>query len=331
MTEHNPLWKTTKAPRLPTDVEFLAMSDDEIAEFSCIRQGNWKKVPRERMNDAIISAVIKAHPTGITIIYSFQTEQRAQHVEDALIQWKSKTLQRLRPHDYPRNEAFVCELISADPQYYRHLPRELKTPNMTDAALAADITLIDETPSTLITEHHILMALDQDPQRLNSSIKTPGCPLSTATIERLMEEAPVFALKMQSQLSPEQIKRLANNEPAYWTSRRLPPVETLALIHNLMTHPQPGTGTRHMLLRLHDYQQKEPHKLYRDVLGSHEMAAMYALIALDIHTPETFGKHVRNMPKLMPYYQELYGSEAAMNLTRSPKLRRSILDRDLGM
>ena len=331
MNQHNPLWKTSKTPKLPTDVEFLAMNDDEIAAYCCAREDNWKKVPTQRINDTIISAIVKAHPKGITIIYSFPTEQRVRHVEDALIQWKSKCLQRLRSQDYPSNEAFVCELISADPEYFRHLPREFKTPNMTDAALNANIALIDDTPSTLITEHHLLMALDQDPQRLNSSIKTPGCKLSQATLERLLVEAPVFALKLQSQLSPEQISHLANTEPGFWTFQRLPTVEALALIQELMTHPQPGSGAQHMLSLLQQYQQKQPHELYRNLFRSTELEALFALVALDVHTPDVFAKHVRNMPKLMPYYQELYGSEAAMNLTQSPKLRREILDRDFGM
>ncbi len=207
--------------RMPTMTEFLAMNEGQVIEFCCRKEGSWSQVPKELISEAVISAVIMAHPRGISIVRSVNSPLRQQHVENALLHWKSKAFQVIKSNDYPQNEAFICDLIEEDPALYRHLPRAYKTQRMADVAIAADIKMFEETPSTLISEHHLLLAAEQDQLLLSSSSKSVEVELSESTCERLIERTPNFAIRLCRQLTPEQIFTLANTTPLFWNHPRL--------------------------------------------------------------------------------------------------------------
>jgi LmbE family N-acetylglucosaminyl deacetylase len=73
--------KITNPARIQTKTEFLAMSNEDIITYCSEKEGNWKKVPRERINDKVISAMIQAQPKGVVALYSFKSDMHAQHVE----------------------------------------------------------------------------------------------------------------------------------------------------------------------------------------------------------------------------------------------------------
>jgi hypothetical protein len=332
MHNNNPLYGYRKTPKIPTNTEFMAMSDEDIIAYCTEKEDNWKKVPRERIDDRVIAAMVQAHPKAVVALYSLKSDKHAEHVEAALLKWKSKALQRLRKADYPEDQKFVCALITEDPAYYRHLPREYKTPAFADAAIAADISMYEETPSTLITEHHILMVLEQAPELLSNRSKTPSCQLSPAVIEAIIEKAPDFfvSMAMQQQLSHEQIKRVANTSILFWNYCSIPQPEIFDLMIETLKNPAPGKGSKSLQRKIEGAKSMKPHEVVRALNGAGQLTPFY-LMTLDILEPAIFSKHVKAFPKLMPYYQQIYGSEAAMALTNSPKIRRDILGLDIGL
>jgi hypothetical protein len=237
-----------------------------------------------------------------------------------------------RKADYPQDESFVCALIGEDPAYYRHLPRECKSPRIADAAMAADVKMYNETPSHLITEHHLLMVLEQAPELLVDSFKTPSCQLSPPTINKVLEIAPDFftTSAMQKQLSKEQLTKLANMSCRFWHACSFSLPEVFDLMVETLSNPMPGKGAVHLKKMVDSAKTRKPHQLARSLEQASLEAPIY-LMALDILDPLIFSRHVKALPSLMRYYQNIYGSEAAIALSSTLKNKRNVLERDLDL
>lgn len=176
------------------------------------------------------------------------------------------------------------------------------------------------------------MVLEQAPELLANRSKTPGCRLSPEVIETILEIEPDFFIGsgMQRQLSPEQIKRVANTSGLFWKFCSIPQPEIFDLIAETLQNPAPGKGAENLKARIDNARSMKPHEVVRALNGAGQETPFY-LMALDILDPAIFSRHVKALPKLTPYYQSIYGSEAAMALTNSPKLRQGILSRDMGL
>lgn len=53
MNNNSPLYGYRKTPKIPTNTEFMAMSDEDIIAYWTDKEDNWKKVPRERIDDRL--------------------------------------------------------------------------------------------------------------------------------------------------------------------------------------------------------------------------------------------------------------------------------------
>jgi hypothetical protein len=313
--------------------DHIGMSDKALIDFCRKRASNWKKIPKDRLNDTLISAVIDAHQKGIEIIYSIKTPRRSLHIEEALFKWKSKALKRLLVNDIPRNEEFICALISEDPDCFKGLPRDLQTQAVIDAAILADYRMFSDAPNELITEHHILIVLERNHEFLQACFKTPICQLSMETKEHLLEKTPTFLVNsaLFTQLDSAQVERLASATQAFWNFRRLLPVESVRLVKKMLEIHNPGPGAS-LIRRLVKYAARNNYAVaIQDVLNSDSLHSDIGLVSLLTSQPKVFAEHAKEHPRLMPYYQQLYGAESAMKLTESPDIRREILSRDLGM
>jgi hypothetical protein len=317
-------------PRTPSKAELMLFSDAEIIDFCVAKDGNWLRVPSEKINDDVIAAVINAHPRGILIIYKYDTALRAQHIDASLLKWKSKALQRLQNKDIPRDEALIIAAISDDPSFYKHLPRESKKGTVIDAALAADINLYNETPSNQITEHHILMVIEQAPSFLSNRSKNPNCALSESVIDRILEIDAGFLRNppLQRQLNKQQLIKLANCDSLFWGHNILPLAETLQLMQMVLALPTHGEGADKLKHIIRNNKEISVKGLISCLRQPYADTPTY-LMALDILNHDVFAKHVKAYPELLEYYQAFYGSEAAIQLSGSSKMRRDILCRDL--
>jgi hypothetical protein len=312
---------------------FSNMTAGQIIDYCRQKAGNWKKVPKDRITEDTISAIINTYPNGIDVIYTIQTNKRNLHIEYALFKWKSKALEYLRKEDYPRNESIICALISEDPNCYTLFPREHQTQAVVDAAILADLKLFKHIPDELITEQHILMLTEKNPDLLKSTLVKIHCTLSPDLIDKMIEKAPIFLLNSGAlcQLDKQQIFRIADQEKIFWSQNRLPLKESIELISQILNNPDPKAGSMYVIDTIKSIRNLGSTLSISNILQISEIRKDICLTALDINDPVIFGEHVRKAPDLMPFYQQWYGSEAAMKLTETAKLRKGILERDLGL